>query len=172
MNTIKLLTPALLLLSIAACSPSTTTTDQSSTTDSTSVPTVNQADTVLTAKLTVPQSIAEANPIELTFTVYNKTDRDRTFCKWHTPFEPLMSKYLDIINANGEEANYQGPMAKRIMPPPAVSYITLKPGDSLSVKTDLRTAYNIKGTGKFMVSYNSSNISGLKVADSTSFTIK
>ena len=171
MNKIKLIAPALLVLSMAACSPSTTT-EQSTTTDSTTVAPASQADTALTAKLAVPQNVVEASPIELTFTVYNKTDSARTFCKWHTPFEPLMSKYLDITNVNGEEANYQGPMAKRMMPPPADSYMILKPGDSVSVKTDLRQAYNIKGTGKFVVKYNSENISGLKVTDSLVFTIK
>ena len=172
MKTINLLVPALVALAVVGCSPSATTTDQKSLTDSTNLVTVNQTDTSLTAKISLPQTVAEASPVEMTFTVYNKTDSTRTFCKWHTPFEPLMSKYLDIKNVNGEEAIYQGPMAKRMMPPPADSYVSVKPGDSLAVKVDLRNAYNIKGTGKFTVRYNAENISGLKATDSVSFTIK
>jgi hypothetical protein len=157
--------PALFLLALAACSPSATTNDEKSATDSTKVTT--QA----TARLSVPAAIGSGMPIEMTFTVYNQTDSTKTFCKWHTPFEPLMSKYLDVT-LDGKEVNYKGPMAKRIMPPPADSYISIKPGDSLSVKVDLLKAYDIKANGFYHIKYNSEAISGLKVPDSVSVNVR
>jgi hypothetical protein len=171
MKKIILALPTLLLLAIAACSPSATPTNEKGTADTIALSPNAQADTSLTAKLAVPQIIGTGVPIEMTFTVYNKTDSVRTFCKWHTPFEPLMSKYLDIT-MDGKEVPYKGPMAKRMMPPPASSYLSVKPGDSLSVKVDLMKAYDIKSSGFYKIKYNSETISGLKVTDSVSINLR
>lgn len=108
----------------------------------------------------------------LVFAVYNNTDSTRTFCKWHTPFERLMSKYLDVRDEAGQEVDYRGAMAKRMMPPPADSFITVKKGDSISVVTDLKEGYAILKPGKYSIKYNSSDINGLVVKDSISVTIK
>ena len=105
----------------------------------------------------------------LKFTVNNNTKGALRFCKWHTPFEPLMSKYLDVKNDKGEEAPYQGAMAKRMMPPPESSYLTLQPKDSISANVDLLKGYAITKPGKYTVVYNSHNMSGLMVKDSVSF---
>jgi hypothetical protein len=102
----------------------------------------------------------------LTFKVKNNGDSTISFCKWHTPFEPLMSKYLDVTNEDGTEMAYKGPMAKRIMPPPADSYVAVKPGDSISVDFDLLKGYEINKPGNYTIKYNSENMSGLTVKDS------
>ena len=171
MKKITYILPALFLVAVAACSPSTSNTTDT-TTDTTAVATNTVADTSLTAKLTIQQTLVLGSPIEMTFTVYNKTDSSRTFCKWHTPFEPLMSKYLDITSTTGEEVAYKGPMAKRMMPPPADSYVSVKPGDSLSVNVDLLKAYDLKAAGTYTIKYNAEGISGIKAADSVTFIIK
>lgn len=125
----------------------------------------------LTAKMQILPQVKLGDPIELKFTVYNNSDSARTFCKWHTPFEPLMSKYLDITDKNGVEVQYTGPMAKRIMPPPASSYITLAARDSLMTTVNLLKAYSIVDPSTYSVRYNSSEISGLTVLDTLSFTV-
>jgi hypothetical protein len=107
----------------------------------------------------------------MTFTVYNPTDSVMKFCKWHTPFEPLMSKYLDIVSDTDGEVNYLGPMAKRIMPPPADSYLSVSPSDSILVKVDLKKGYDLTKPGTYTIKYNSGGISGLVVHDSVIFTI-
>ncbi|TKC05535.1 protease [Pedobacter polaris] len=167
MNTYKIILPALLIVAVAACSPSTQNAKEVVATDSAT----NQIDTALVTKISIPANLSVGTPIEMTFTVYNPTDSVKTFCKWHTPFEPLMSKYLDVTSAEGIEAAYKGPMAKRIMPPPTDSYLSIKPKDSLSVKVDLTKAYDIKA-GNYTVKYNSAGISGLKLTDSVQFAIK
>ena len=167
MNRYKIILPALLVIAAAACSPTTQNTKEVASIK----PTTNQADTALITKLSIPASVSVGAPIEMTFTVYNPTDTIKTFCKWHTPFEPLMSKYLDITSTEGVEASYKGPMAKRMMPPPADSYLSIKPKDSLMVKVDLTKAYDIKA-GNYTIKYNSGSISGLTVTDSVKVSIK
>lgn len=123
----------------------------------------------LTAVMSMPGTIKLGDSVLLNFSVKNNTDSLKRFCKWHTPFEPLMSKYLDVKNDKGEEMAYQGAMAKRMMPPPESSYLSLKPQDSVSAKADLIKAYAIKAPGKYTVTYVGENMSGLKVNDSISF---
>lgn len=162
-----------LLLSTAtfflfSCSVSNKTVE-SSNTGMDSIPTVNKEKTLM-AKIELPNTTEATSPINLKFTVYNHSDSTLSFCKWHTPFEPLMSKYLDVTDESGKEVDYKGPMAKRIMPPPADSYIAVKAGDSISVSTDLKKAYTIDKPGKYTVKYNSTGISGIVIKDSVSFT--
>jgi hypothetical protein len=107
--------------------------------------------------------------VVLNFTVHNSADTVQQFCKWHTPFEPLMSKYLDVTASTGEEVNYQGAMAKRIMPPPADSYVKVNPGDSLSIEVDVLKAYAVKSPARYTIRYNSQGVSGLSVKDSVEF---
>ncbi|WP_121809705.1 protease [Mucilaginibacter kameinonensis] len=123
----------------------------------------------LFAKMQIKPTIKIGEAVELKFTVYNDADTARQFCKWHTPFEPLMSKYLDVKDASGQEMLYKGAMAKRIMPPPASSYIKVNPKDSLSVTVDLLKAYDISKPSKYTVIYVGQNMSGLTVKDSIEF---
>lgn len=126
----------------------------------------------LVAKMYIQPEVKTGNPVEMRFTVYNKSDKKQQFCKWHTPFEPPMSKYLDIAHEQGEEVLYMGAMAKRIMPPPADSYISLKAGDSLSVTVDISKIYKLDKAGKYTLHYVAEGMSGLSVKDSISFTQK
>jgi hypothetical protein len=123
----------------------------------------------LLTEMSMPNTVKVGDSVLLKFTVKNNTDSVQRFCKWHTPFEPLLSKYLDIKNDKGEEMAYQGAMAKRIIPPPESSYISLKPQDSVMAKADLLKAYAIKAPGKYTITYVGGNMSGLKVKNSISF---
>ena len=140
---------------LASCSQSTRKTDTKAS--------------PLYAKMTITPNIAVTDSILMRFTVYNDADSVQQFCKWHTPFEPLLSKYLDITNESGEEANYQGAMAKRMMPPPADSYLKVQPNDSLSVVVNVSKGYNITKPSTYYIKYNAQNMSGLIVKDSVSF---
>jgi len=164
-NIIPIFSAAILLLS--SCSQTTRSTDTDSIkVDSTSLVATAQP---LFATMKINENIKTGDSVKLKFTVYNTADTVQQFCKWHTPFEPLISKYLDITDENGEEAAYQGAMAKRIMPPPADSYVKVNPGDSLSIDVDVLKGYAIKKPGKYVVSYNAQNMSGIVVKDSVVF---
>jgi hypothetical protein len=87
---------------------------QTNKTDSLSAETKPDSTTKeLFAEMSIPNTVKFGDSVILRFTVKNTTDSVQRFCKWHTPFEPLMSKYLDVKNDKGEEMAYQGAMAKR-----------------------------------------------------------
>ncbi|MEO6150180.1 MAG: protease [Mucilaginibacter sp.] len=163
MKNILLLSAA--LLTLASCGVNNK--GNTSGTDTTGTDTA--APKILTAKMYIKDTIKVGEPVTLKFTVYNTADTAMKFCKWHTPFEAPMSKYLDIKNEAGEEVNYKGAMAKRIMPPPADSYLELRATDSVSANTDLLRSYAIEKPARYTIVYNSKDISGLTVTDSVSF---
>lgn len=165
MKNYKLL--AIALLALSSCGVrSGEKTSIDSTKSSTDTASISKT---LTAEMSIKDTIKVGDSVLLKFTVKNNKADTARFLKWHTPFEPLLSKYLDIINADGTEVNYKGAMAKRMMPPPADSYITLKANDSLSVTTDLLKAYAIDKPAKYTITYNSTGVSGLTVTKSVSF---
>lgn len=158
------------ILALASCSQSTRTTDGA---DASKDPVNNQSvQKSLSAKMSINSIIKTGDPVTLKFTVFNDSDSTLQFCKWHTPFEPLMSKYLEIKDENGVEVAYQGPMAKRVMPPPATSYAKVNPKETLSADVDLLKGYAIKNPAKYTIVYTEQGISGLIVKDSVSFTYK
>ncbi|TDQ06179.1 protease [Pedobacter metabolipauper] len=170
MKNLKLLLPAA-LLALSACSQNTRTTDKdAATTDSTTTVTdLKSEEKGLFATMQMADTIKTGQPVQLKFTVYNHADTAQQFCKWHTPFERLMSKYLDIVDENGAEVSYKGAMAKRMMPPPADSYIKINPKDSLVSDVNVLEGYDLKNSAKYTVKYVGQNMSGLIVKDSISF---
>lgn len=166
MKNYKLLIP-IIALALAACGGMNK--NAASQTDTTAAVTQSPADTSLCATMQIKDTIRVGDSVLLKFTVNNNTTGPLRFCKWHTPFEPLLSKYLDVKSENGEEAQYQGAMAKRMMPPPVSSYITLQSKDSVSANVDLLKGYAITKPGKYTVVYNGQNMSGLTLKDSVSF---
>ena len=126
----------------------------------------------LFAIMKIKDTINMGDPVELTFTIYNHTDSVKRVLKWQTPFEPLMSKYLDVQNDQEQEAIYSGPMAKRMMPPPASAYLTLEPMDSLVAKIDILKGYTLEKPGKYTITYTSEEMNGVKVLQPVSFVYK
>lgn len=159
-------------LFLSACSTGKTGTESSTSKTDSILKTDTLTATKLTGVMKMNPELQSADSLTLTFTVYNLSSNAQKFCKWHTPFEPPMSKYLDIKDEQGTEVQYQGAMAKRVMPPPADSYLEVKSVDSLSTKVDLRKSYQITKPGKYTVVYNAEGISGISVPDSISFVLK
>lgn len=169
MRNLKFIIPALAVL-FAACSQSQKVVNSKEVIDSTNteISDINKSDS-LTAMMHIDNTVKQGSPVKLKFTVINNSDSVKSFCKWHTPFEPFISKYLDIIDENGVDVAYKGTMAKRIMPPPADSYISLESKDSISSEVDILQAYDLKPGNKYILSYNGSGMSGLSVAGKVSF---
>lgn len=167
MKHIPLIISAAMLI-LTACS-STKQSDNGSARERDTIAVADSISQPLHASMRIKPPTEAVDSTLLTFTVYNTTVKDLTFCKWHTPFEPPMSKYLDIKDDKGNEVQYLGAMAKRVMPPPSSSYLKVKAGDSLSVTVDLRKSYQFSQPGRYTVKYNSEGISGLSVKDSLSF---
>ena len=168
MKNYQILIAALLVFSSCGVRPGDAKTgDQADSAKNQS--TTPSTEKVLVASMHMQDTIKAGDSVLLTFTVKNPTADSLRFCKWHTPFEPLLSKYLDIKDQNGVEVNYKGAMAKRIMPPPASSYISVKAMDSLTTRADLLKGYAIDKAGKYTITYNAQAISGLVVKDSLTF---
>ena len=152
-----------MLIALAGCSRKVHNSQNNDTTK-------NQGDSLLVT-LSIKDVFKAGEKPNLKFVVSNGKSMSRSFCKWQTPFEPLMSKYLDIRDEDGNEASYKGPMAKRIMPPPADSYQTVNPMDTLVSTVDLSIAYELEADKKYTVSFNSASISGLSPTNSVSFKL-
>ncbi|MBE9585277.1 protease [Mucilaginibacter sp. JRF] len=170
MKNYKLLLSAT-VLALASCSVSNNSSGNVDSTANAADTTASQQNMPKTiyATMQIADTIKVGQPVNMKFTVYNPADTASQFLKWHTPFEPPLSKYVDIKGDDGQEVNYRGAMAKRMMPPPADSYIKVAPGDSTTTTVDLRKAYAIEKPGKYTVVYNSQSVSGLAVANSVSF---
>ncbi|GAA4316393.1 hypothetical protein GCM10023149_13320 [Mucilaginibacter gynuensis] len=169
MKNYKLILSAAAVLALSACSVGSKTSQGQTDSAGTAQTADSTESKVLFAKMSISDAVKGSDSVQLKFTVYNPADTAQQFCKWHTPFEPLMSKYLDVKDESGQEANYKGAMAKRIMPPPADSYIKVKPKDSLSVTVNLLKGYDITKPGKYTAIYVGQNMSGLVIKDSVTF---
>lgn len=171
MKNSNLLLSAIIVLALSSCGMNNNGAKSSTdtTNSSTNVGVDSTAEKGLYAKMSVKDTVKAGELVELKFTVYNNADTAQHFCKWHTPFEPFISKYLDIKSASGEEVNYKGAMAKRVMPPPASTYIAVNPKDSVSTIVDLLKGYDISQPAKYTITYVGQHMSGLIVKDSISF---
>lgn len=125
----------------------------------------------LVATIVVPQTVKTGAPVIVKFTVSNSSAKDLKFCKWHTPFEGFLSAYFDIKDSNGTEARYRGAMAKRIMPPPADAYITVKAGESVSAEADLLKGYDLSAPGTYKIIYQGGGVSGIEKVNEISVKI-
>ncbi|WGQ09139.1 protease [Pedobacter gandavensis] len=169
MKNLSILTSTVIVLAFSSCGMNSDTTKNSADTTLTTVAANSTVEKGLFAKMSVKDTVKAGELVELKFTVYNNADTAQSFCKWHTPFEPFISKYLDVKSASGEEVNYKAAMAKRMMPPPASSYIAVNSKDSVSTKVDLLKGYDISKPGQYTITYVGQNMSGLMVKDSISF---
>ena len=157
------------LLSFSSCSTNSRTAKNNAKDCITKENQENIAKKTLSATMQIKDTIKAGEAAQLKFTVYNQADSAGHFCKWHTPFEPLLSKYLEVKDENGEEVDYRGAMARRIMPPPESSYIKVNAKDSFSANVDLLKAYAITKPAKYTITYVGQNMSGLEVKKSVSF---
>ena len=129
-------------------------------------------DSSLVASLAVVSPAASLkDSIIIEFTVHNPTKDTLKFTTYHTPFEGLISKFLDVKDSEGTEVSYQGPMAKRVMPPPADTYHSVAPGASESARFDLKRAYKIDKPGTYTLQYNAAAISGVADGEPIQVTI-
>ena len=106
----------------------------------------------------------------LSFTVMNDGDTVQRFCKWETPFEPHLGKYFEVIDGQGVEATFTGAMARRVMPPPAESFIEVPPHDSVRVMFNLAKKYSITN-GQYTVKYSGGGVSGLEAGNAIKITV-
>lgn len=108
--------------------------------------------------------------VQLTFTVVNHADSVQRFVKWETPFEPRIGKYLEVTDEKGQEAEFRGAMARRLMPPPAEAYLEVPAHDSLSTSFNLATNY-LLSSGTYTIKYVGGGVSGLDTGKTIRITV-
>lgn len=112
--------------------------------------------------MSAPEKVKAGKPILVKFTVSNPSDKEQEFCKWHTPFEQrFMNSFFEVTDGKGEQVQYKGAMAKRVMPPPADAYVKVAAKGSVSAEIDLTVGYDVKKAGSYKVVYQGEGVSGL-----------
>jgi peptidyl-Lys metalloendopeptidase len=90
-----------------------------------------------------------SEPVNLRFTLSNRSDTPLSVLKWHTPLEGFNYNMFAVAK-DGKFATYIGRLVKRGTPQPD-DYITLKPHEELSVVIDLSEGYDIHEAGTYSV---------------------
>lgn len=134
-------------------------------------PATTTEDAALITEMTLPSTVKAGDPIVVTFTVKNPGNKDQQFLKWQTPFEGFLNDYLDIRDQAGQLIEYHGPMVKRMVPPPAESFVTVGAGQQQIGSADLTKVYHIKLPGTYTVEYTGTSMSGLKKVNKASFNV-
>ena len=106
--------------------------------------------------------------IMIMMTVSNPTTAQRTFCRYHTPFEGIKNNIF-LVHASMRDIKYGGMMAKRA-PPGKYDFITLAPRESCTSTVDLSQGYDLP-PGEYAVSYRATDISGLPMSGPVSVSM-
>ncbi len=86
----------------------------------------------------------------LTYSLTNTSSEPIILLTWYTPLEGFMSNLFRIIDQQGDELLYQGPMVKRMLPS-ADDFIVIAPQKTVSTSINLQQAYQIN-LGKLLIS--------------------
>lgn len=117
-----------------------------------------QGSSGLECRLTSAASAASAaqpragGPIEVRFTLVNRSDRALYVLRWYTPLEGIYGNILTVERA-GEPVSYQGPLAKR-GDPGKDDYLELAPGKALDATIDLGPAYDFSRPGRYTARFS------------------
>ena len=92
-------------------------------------------------------------PVELRFSLHNRTDRTLYVLTWYTPLEGLAGEIL-CLTRDGNPVPYQGILAKR-GDPTAEEYVTIQAGTTADAVVDLAESYDLSQAGQYEVVFTS-----------------
>ena len=153
---------------ITGCQETSNTATPVDSTDSTKTETLKPAK--LQTRLGTVNQAHTKDSATISFTVINDADSVLQFCKWETPFEPRLGKFLEVTDSLGTEASFMGAMARRVMPPPAEAYISVPAHDSVSTLYNLAKNYSVS-KGTYTVKYTGGGVSGLDSGNKVSIIV-
>lgn len=154
----------MLLLGATACKTNKMSSEQQ-------IETKTSASKLVSSLKATQKNYTLNDTISLEFTVTNPTKETIRFTQYHTPFEGMMSIFLDVKDGEGNEINYIGAMTRRIMPPPENTYHTLAPGESKSVTFPLKKGYDITKPGTYKISYIPTSINEIQGGKTLKITV-
>lgn len=126
----------------------------------------------ITSRLSAADDYDVRTPIVIRFTVENSASDTIKFTKYNTPFEGFLGDFLEIKNDKGDKMNYIGPMAKRVMPPPADAFVVVPPNEKKWVDIDIKQGYKIDNTGNYILKFLGDEINGLSSGEPIKISLK
>jgi hypothetical protein len=105
----------------------------------------------------MPARLSTGEHVNLTFTLFNRTDTRLYVLKWYTPLEGIAGEIFGVEH-DGQALPYEGILASRAPPSPEV-YVALDAGQSVSAVVDLAEAYDFSGAGEYTIEFISPRIS-------------
>jgi hypothetical protein len=103
--------------------------------------------------LEAEEAYVMGEPVNLRFSLHNKTDRTLYILTWYTPLEGIAGKIFRVMH-DGGEVPYRGIMAKR-GDPSRDAYTAIKPGAAVSSVVDLAENYDLSQAGRYHVEFTS-----------------
>jgi peptidyl-Lys metalloendopeptidase len=94
-----------------------------------------------------------AEAVVVRFTLTNMTATVQSVLKWGTPFEGFNGNIFKVT-MDGKPVLYTGRVIKRSAPRPE-DYLTLNPGEQVSIYLDLARAYDISDRGDYRAEFSS-----------------
>ena len=109
----------------------------------------NKGHAVLTVTLKNAPSTGDGT-VNLLFEV--SSTQSHKFCIWQTPLEGFSADVLEVLDADGNPADYTGTHIKRGKPDPS-DYLTLKPNTPAAETFDLAKEYDVSKKGTYTVQF-------------------
>lgn len=92
-------------------------------------------------------------PVELRFSLHNRTDRTLYVLTWYTPLEGLAGEILRLTR-DGNPVPYRGMLAKR-GDPTAEEYVAIQAEATADAVVDLAESYDLSRPGRYEVVFTS-----------------
>jgi peptidyl-Lys metalloendopeptidase len=92
-----------------------------------------------------------AAPVDVRFSLHNRTNRTLYVLTWYTPLEGIAGRIFRVTR-DGDELWYQGILAKR-GDPSRDDYITLEPGMTASALVNLAEVYDLSQPGRYRIEF-------------------
>jgi len=124
----------------------------------------------LVCALSLGPSSSLRKGLSLSLRVTNPSEEARQFCSYHTPFEGIRNRWLEITGEGGDELPFQGKMAKRA-PPDANDFLVLQPGESRSASFDPTSAFELV-PGAYRIRFLGSGVSLLPDSESVTLVVE
>ncbi|MBE9507216.1 MAG: protease [Chloroflexi bacterium] len=103
--------------------------------------------------LEAEETYVVAEPVEIRFSLHNRTNRTLYVLTWYTPLEGIAGEIFRVTR-DGDDVPYQGILAKR-GDPSRDEYVALEPGTAASAVVDLAEAYDLSQAGRYHVEFAS-----------------
>jgi len=101
-------------------------------------------------KITISSPTDGTSPLNLIVTFTNDLSHKTHLLKWRTPFDPLEGLYSFVVNKDGKQMEYKGPIAFRLGPKD-YDFLEFHGNQTHSTTVDLAEAFDFPEIGRYQV---------------------